>query len=83
MVFPGFVLKLFKGNTIVVGKDKGTMWKHLTNASIHIVGEPFRVISRLLIQSSKEIGHLAKYAHYESGIESDPSLIEVAVETKA
>ena len=31
MAFPDFVLKLSTGNGIVVGKDKSTMGKHLTD----------------------------------------------------
>ena len=36
-MFPGFVLKLITGSDIVVGKDKGTMWKHLTSAWSHLL----------------------------------------------
>lgn len=67
---------------VVVGKDEGTVWNHLTNASVNTVGETSRVLSLLLVLSSKEMGHLSKSAHEEFRIEFDPCLIEVAMEIK-
>lgn len=51
-------------------------------SSINVVGELFRFISFLLIWNRKEIGNLSKSTPYESRVEFDASLTELAMEIK-